>query len=161
MNRADILSLLEEENIPYEMEEHRAVNNMEELNGISLRYPEDDAKNLFVRDDKKRNYYLITIRGDKKADLKKIRREENTRALSFASDSDLQAILELSPGSVTPLGLLNDRERSTVLFLDEDCMKAGRIGVHPNDNTATLWLKTEDLTALLQRHGCIVRIIRI
>ncbi|MBR2761279.1 MAG: prolyl-tRNA synthetase associated domain-containing protein [Solobacterium sp.] len=161
MNRADILSLLEEENIPYEMEEHRAVNNMEELNGISLRYPEDDAKNLFVRDDKKRNYYLITIRGDKKADLKKIRREENTRALSFASDSDLQAILELSPGSVTPLGLLNDRERSTVLFLDEDCMKAGRIGVHPNDNTATLWLRTEDLTALLQRHGCTVRIIRI
>ena len=161
MNRADILSLLEEENIPYEMEEHRAVNNMEELNGISLRYPEDDAKNLFVRDDKKRNYYLITIRGDKKADLKKIRREENTRALSFASDSDLQAILELSPGSVTPLGLLNDRERSTVLFLDEDCMKAGRIGVHPNDNTATLWLRTGDLTALLQRHGCTVRIIRI
>ena len=95
MNRADILSLLEEENIPYEMEEHPAVNNMEELHGISLRYPEDDAKNLFVRDDRKRNYYLITIRGDKKADLKKIRREENTRALSFASDSDLQAILEL------------------------------------------------------------------
>ena len=161
MNRADILSLLEEENIPYEMEEHPAVNNMEELHGISLRYPEDDAKNLFVRDDRKRNYYLITIRGDKKADLKKIRREENTRALSFASDSDLQAILELSPGSVTPLGLLNDRERSTVLFLDEDCMKAGRIGVHPNDNTATVRLKTDDLIRLLKAHGTQVKLIPI
>ena len=72
MNRREILALLGEEGIAYEMDEHPAVYTMEQLHGVSLRYPEDDAKNLFVH-DKNRNYYIITVRGEKRADLKKIR----------------------------------------------------------------------------------------
>jgi Ala-tRNA(Pro) deacylase len=160
MNRPEILALLEEEGIAYEMDEHPAVYTMEQLHGVFLRYPEDDAKNLFVR-DKHQSYYMITVRGEKRADLKKIRREQGTLPLSFAKEEELKEVLNLAPGSVTPLGLLNDSDHKTVLFLDEDCLKAGRIGVHPNDNTATLWLKSEDLIRLLSKHGCEVRVISI
>jgi Ala-tRNA(Pro) deacylase len=160
MNRPEILALFEQEGIPYEMDEHPAVYTMEQLHGVSLRYPEDDAKNLFVH-DKHRNYYMITVRGEKRADLKKIRREQGTLPLSFANENELKEILDLAPGSLTPLGLLNDTEHKTVLFLDEECRRAGRIGVHPNDNTATLWLKSEDLIRLLAKHGCEVRVISI
>jgi Ala-tRNA(Pro) deacylase len=62
------------------------------------------------------------------------------------------ARLHLAPGSVTPLGLLNDPDRSVQFYLDRD-FEGGRIGVHPNDNTATVWLSTRDLLDLLREHG--------
>ena len=74
--------------------------------------------------------------------------------MSFASENDLENILELKPGSVTPLGLLNDKERKTVFYLDSDFVSPnGLIGVHPNDNTATVWLKTDDLIGIIESHG--------
>ena len=127
---------------------------MAELSQIVIPYPESDAKNLFVRDDKKRNYYLITVKGDKRVDLKLFRQRHNTRALSFASPDDLMRIMALIPGAVTPLGLLNDAERKVHLYLDREFMEPpGLIGVHPNDNTATVWMKTCDLVTLIQEHG--------
>lgn len=83
---------------------------------MDIPYPEADAKNLFVRDDKKRNYYLITVKGDKKVDLKEFRKKNNTRPLRFASENDLMDILGLIPGAVTPLGILNDEERKCRCF---------------------------------------------
>jgi len=67
-------------------------------------------KNLFVHDDKKRAYYLITVKGDKRADLKEFRKNNNTRPLSFASENDLMEVMQLIPGAVTPFGILNDTE---------------------------------------------------
>ena len=84
---------------------------MEQLAAIHLPHPEWDAKNLFVRDDKKRNYYLIAVKGDKRVDLKEFRRQHGLRGLSFASADDLLAILGLIPGAVSPLGVLNDTQR--------------------------------------------------
>ena len=121
-----------------------------------------DAKNLFVRDDKKRNYYLITVKGDKRVDLKEFRKNNNTRALSFASENDLMDIMNLIPGSVTPLGMLNDKEMKVKLFLDKEFIESsGKIGVHPNDNTATVWLKIEDLINIIKEHGNEVEIVEI
>lgn len=125
---------------------------MEELNEVELPYPEWDAKNLFVRDDKKRNYYLISVKGDKRVDLKAFRRQHGLRALSFASAEDLLAILGLTPGSVTPLGILNDTGRRVHFYLDAE-FAGHRIGVHPNDNTATVWMQADDLVALIRQHG--------
>lgn len=101
---------------------------------------------------KKQNYYLITIRHDKRVDLKEFQRRHGTTRLSFASPEDLMARLHLTPGSVTPLGLLNDPDRSVQFYLDRN-FEGGRIGVHPNDNTATVWLSTRDLLDLLREHG--------
>lgn len=162
MNKQEIYDLIKSKNIWYEITEHKAVYNMEELKEIDIPYPEYDAKNLFVRDDKKRNYYLITVKGDKRVDLKDFRNKNGTRSLSFASENDLLNIMNLKAGSVTPLGLLNDKDNKVQFYIDKDFMKDKHIiGVHPNDNTATVWLKVEDLINIIKENGNTVNIVEM
>ena len=162
MNKQEIYDFIKSKNIWYEITEHKAVYNMEELKEVDIPYPEYDAKNLFVRDDKKRNYYLITVKGDKRIDLKEFRKKNNIRPLSFASEDDLLNIMNLRAGSVTPLGLLNDKENKVQFYIDKDFMKDKHIiGVHPNDNTATVWLKVEDLIDIIKEYGNKVNIVKI
>lgn len=162
MNKDKIYELIKNKNIWYEITEHQAVFNMQELAQIQVPYPERDAKNLFIRDDKKRNYYLITVKGDKKVDLKEFRRKNSTRPLTFASSEDLMEILNLIPGAVTPLGVLNDKERKVIVFIDEFFKEEPSIiGIHPNDNTATIWLYTKDLIDIIKEHDNAVEIINI
>ena len=153
MNKADIYELIKSLNIWHEITEHKAVYNMAEVAEIEMPYPEADAKNLFVRDDKKRNYYLITVKGEKRVDLKQFAEKHGTRKLSFASADDLMSILGLIPGAVTPFGLLNDIENKVTFYLDSDFLGSDLIGIHPNDNTATVWLKTSDLIDIIKSHG--------
>lgn len=152
MNKQETLEYLRQRGISFELTEHPAVFNMAEVALLPLPYPEADAKNLFVRDDKKQHYYLITVQGDKRVDLKSFRKMHGLRSLSFASAEELYELLGLIPGAVTPLGLLNDDGRRVQLFLDA-AFKGGLIGAHPNDNTATVWMKTDDLVQLLEEHG--------
>lgn len=160
MNKQETYQYLKDHNIPFEITEHRAVYNMEELESINLPYPEGDAKNLFVRDDKKKNYYLITVKGDKRVNLKDFRKAHGLRPLSFASPEDLKKYMDLTPGAVTPLGLLNVEEAPITLYLDSE-FKDSIIGIHPNENTATVWLQGDDLVALLRENGCEVEIVEI
>ena len=154
MNKQQIYDYLQENSIWHEITEHKAVYNMAELAEVPCPYPEADAKNLFVRDDKKQNYYLITVKGEKRVNLKAFRKAQGTRNLSFASAEDLMERLGLIPGAVTPLGVLNDETRSVKVFLDQDFLQEpGLVGVHPNENTATVWLKTEDLIRIIREHG--------
>lgn len=152
MGKDEIYAYLTAKGISYEVTNHDAVFNMEELGAVELPYPKWDAKNLFVRDDKKRNYYLISVKGDKRVDLKAFRKRQGLRPLSFASADDLLAILGLTPGAVTPLGLLNDKAGKVYFYLDVD-FKGHLIGVHLNDNTATVWLLADDLMKLLREEG--------
>lgn len=162
MKKTEIYEFIKNKNIWYEITEHKAVFNMDELNEIEIPYKEYDAKNLFVRDDKKRNYYLITVKGNKRVDLKDIKNKYETRPLSFASEADLMSIMNLIPGSVTPLGLLNDKELKVKFYLDKDFLKDKKIiGVHPNDNTETIWLKVEDLISIIKEHGNIVNVVEL
>ena len=147
MNKMETYDLLRSLSIWLEITEHKAVYNMAEL---------------FVRDDKKRNYYLITVQGDKRVNLKEFKKQHGTRSLSFASADDLLTLLGLEPGSVTPLGLLHDREHKVQLYLDEAFLAdPGLIGVHPNDNTATVWMKTQDLIHLLRDYGTEVHVVPV
>lgn len=161
MNKEEVYEYLKERDIDFEITNHKAVYNMEEVAEIEMPHPEADAKNIFVRDDKKKNYYLITVCGDKRADLKKFRKEQETRPLTFASSSELEAVLGVIPGAVTPLGILNDNDLKVKFFLDKEFEKVGLIGVHPNENTATIWLKTQDLIKIIKEHGNTVKIIEV
>lgn len=160
MTKEEVYDFIKHKNIWYEITEHKRVFTMDELDNIVLPYPASDAKNLFIRDDKKRNYYLITVSGKKKVDLSDFREKYNTRRLSFASEKDLMEILKLTPGSVTPLGLLNDKVNLVKYYLDSYFInKCDIIGMHPCDNSATLWLKTTDLINILKENGTIVNIV--
>ena len=160
MTKLETYAFLTKAGIQYEITEHQAVFNMKELETVEQPYPDCDAKNLFVRDDKKRNYYLITVKGDKRLDLKEFRKTQGLRNLSFASPEELMSIMKLIPGAVTPLGLLNDEEHKVTLYLDA-AFGDGLIGVHPNDNTATVWLKAAALVRLIENHGNTVYVAEI
>lgn len=154
MQKEDIYSYLDRRNIWHEITEHEAVYSMGELCSVALPYPDADAKNLFVRDDKKQKYYLITVKGDKRVNLKAFRQRQHTRPLSFAAPEELLEMLGQMPGSVSPFGLLHDEQGRVEFFLDQDFLETpGLIGIHPNENTATVWLKAADLIGLLEETG--------
>ena len=138
--------------IEFERVDHPAVCNMAEMAKIDLPHPEAEAKNLFLRDDRREHFFLLTVRGDRRVDLKEFRRARQTRPLRFASEEELSSLLGLIPGAVTPLGVLNDAEHRVKFFLDR-AFADGLVGVHPNDNTATLWLRAEDLIRDVRDHG--------
>ena len=162
MNKQEVYEFIKNKNIWNEITEHGAVFTMEELSKVELPYPEYDAKNIFVRDEKKQKYYLITVKADKRVDLKEFRRTYGTKNLSFAKEEDLMNILGLIPGAVSPLGLLNDKELKVTFYLDKEFLNdKAIIGVHPNDNTATVWLKVEDLLNIIEEHGNSVNVVEI
>ena len=104
MTKQETYDYLRSHGVSYEVTEHTAVFNMAEVSEIDLPYPKYDAKNLFVRDNKKQNYYLITVKGSKRVDLKKFRKNNGLHSLSFAGQEELLDILGRIPGAVTPLG---------------------------------------------------------
>ena len=161
MNKSETLYYLDQLGNKYEIVEHQAVYNMAEMEKIALPHPEADAKNLFVRDDKKRNYYLLTIKGDKRVNLQQFHEENGTRRLSFASPQDLKEKLDLAPGSVTPLGLLNDSHHEISFYLDSYFSDQPRIAIHPNDNTATIWLKPQALIHFIKDLGNPVKVVKM
>ncbi len=162
MNKQEIYEYLKARGVAHEITEHEAVVSMKELTSVPLPHPDRDAKNLFLLDDKKQKYYLVTVMGDKRVDVKAFRRAHGTRPLNFAPPEALEKIFKVKPGSVSPFGALNDENREVKVFLDKDFFAgSGLIGVHPNDNTATVWLNSSDLKSLLEFHGTSVEITAI
>lgn len=152
MTRSELIQFLDEKGIKFEITEHVPVFTIEEMLECNLPYPEIIAKNLFIRDDKKRNYYLISVQEERNINLKDFQEKVGTRKLSFASENDLMAILGLIKGAVTPFGLLNDEERKVQFFIGKEFL-GGKIGIHPLENTATVWIGTDDLVRLIKEHG--------
>lgn len=162
MDKEKVYEYIASKNIWYEITNHKQVFSMSEIVNIDLPYKKCDAKNLFVRDDKHINYYLITVKGNKKVNLKDFRIKNNIRPLSFASEEELMDILKVKPGSVSPFGILNDKKHKVKFYVDEDFFKDECIiGVHPNENTATVWLKIQDLINIIKENKNEVYIIKI
>lgn len=147
-----IRQLLDIESIPYEITEHPAVYTIADTDALHLAHGGCVAKNLFICDDKKQHYFLFTIKKERRLDLSRMRTLLGTRRLCFASEEDLHTILGLSRGGVTPLGILNDRAHRVRVILDT-AFRNGSIGIHPNTNTATLWLQATDLFTFIQQQG--------
>ncbi|MGI6075534.1 MAG: prolyl-tRNA synthetase associated domain-containing protein [Pyramidobacter sp.] len=152
MNKQEVFDMLDTKKIAYEKVEHAPVFTIDEMLALHLPHVNAIAKNLFVRDDKKRQYCLITVKEEKRVDLKEFRNRFNTRRLTFASEEDLAAILGLSRGAVTPFGILNDTACRVIVYFDED-FRGKLMGIHPNENTATVYIKTEDVARLIEEHG--------
>ena len=152
MNKQELYQFLQEKGIEYEVVEHKAVYTIEEADALHLPYPEVGTKNLFLRDDKKKNYYLLTVQEHRTINLKELQEMLGSRKLKFASEDDLFRILKLIRGSVTPFGTLNDEERIVKVYVD-DYFAGNRISSHPNENTATIFLKCDQMMELIREHG--------
>ncbi len=162
IGKQEVYDLLEQRGVWHIITDHPALWSMSDLCGVQFPYPECDAKNLFLREKKHKNYYLVTVRGDKRVDLKKLRDEQGTRSLTFGSPEELMELFSVIPGMVSPFGLLNDSGCSVKFYIDEDFYEdPGYIAIHPNDNTATVTLKTEDLTSIIKEHGTEIKTVAI
>lgn len=152
MTKNEVYDFLTSQKIAYQSFEHAAVFTMEELYAQDIPNKNRIVKNLFLRDDKKRNYYLVVVTGDKQTNLKQLSQTIPSRKLSFAKEPELKDFLGLEPGHVTPLGILNNREKNVMVVFDEE-LKGHDIGIHPMENTATIFLSFDDIYKIVEEHG--------
>ncbi len=145
------LAWLDDSGVAYELVTHVAVYTIEEMDKAGVNEKGNVAKDLFLRDDKGRRHFLVVTREDKHADLKALGAKLGTK-LSFASPERLEKYLNLTKGSVTPLGILFDENAAVEIFLDRDLDTDTSIGVHPCDNTATVFLRFADLVRLIEKN---------
>jgi len=148
-----VLRKLDELNINYEIIRHKAVFTIEEVNELKELEKYEVVKNLFLRDDRGTEHYLVVMMKNKKADLRELRAQIKSRHLSFASEKRLEKYLGLEKGSVSPLGIINDTEAQVKIIFDKDLIGKENIGVHPNDNTATVVISFDDLKKVIEDNG--------
>ena len=151
-DRYSITALLEQRGIFFEIYDHQPITSVEESKELGLPHKGAGTKNFFLRDKKKRNYFIITTKEDKPIDLKKVRELLGTSALSFASEEDLDRMLGVVTGAVGPFGVLNDEEHRVKVYIDSE-YREGLMDAHPNDNSATMFLNAEDVIRVIQEHG--------
>lgn len=139
----DFLDALE---IEYERVDHEEADTMEACQAIDkVLAPAVICKNLFLCNAQKTKFYLLMIREDKKFLTKDISKQINSARLSFAPAEYMEQFLDITPGSVSVLGLMNDKENQVALLVDEDVLKEEYFGCHPCINTSSLRLKTGDV----------------
>lgn len=157
MEKKDILALLEAENIPYTIKEHKAIYTVAEGEALNLPGIELALKSLLIRDDRHENFFLAVLPLDARLDLKKMRKALAARRLSMAGPGELKSLLNLEPGAVTPLGLLNPGAAKVKLVMSADLKSRQRVAVPFLSNEATLWLPLGSLISLLAAadHGAL------
>lgn len=160
-NRENILEKLKNLEIAFELVEHAPAFTMDEYNALGFNPNDEICKNLFLRDYKGTRHMLVVLKGSKHADLGLIRDEVESSKLSFASDERLAKYLDVQKGSVSPLGLINDETGAVEVCFDEDLKDAVRLGFHPNDNTATVFLSFQDVQKYIESTGHTVRFIKV
>lgn len=104
------------------------------------------CKNLFLCNRQKTKFYLLMIPGDKKFLTKNLSAQINSARLSFAGEEEMLKYLDITPGSVSVLGLMNDHDNAVQLLIDSDVLRSEYVGCHPCINTSSLRMKTRDLT---------------
>ena len=138
--------LLDSLAIEYERADHEAAQDMEACAAIDrVLAPAVICKNLFLCNAQRTRFYLLMIRPDKKFKTKEISGQINSSRLSFAEAEFMEEFLDITPGSVSVMGLMNDSDNRVQLLVDEDLLKEEFIGCHPCINTSSLRLKTEDV----------------
>lgn len=159
--KSKVYQHLEEMNINYKVSEHPPVYTIEEMERLELDKIGGIVKNLFLRDAKGKRHFLVMMRQDKKVDLKDLQSRLGSTALRFASAERLEKHLGLEKGAVSPFGVLNDQEQSVEVVVDEDLKGFALLGVHPNDNTATVWISPADLERVVNGRGNAIIRLRV
>ena len=131
--------------IAYKRTDHEPVDTMEACNEIDKILEVLICKNLFLCNRQKTAFYLLMMPGDKKFKTKELSAQIGSARLSFASPEDMLKYLDIEPGAVSIMGLMNDKECDVQLLIDEDVLKGEYLGCHPCVSTSSLKLRTEDV----------------
>jgi len=149
---ADLFALFERLGIEYSTIDHPPIFTVEEGRPWHDRIPGLHGKNLFIK-DRKGGIWLVVMPGEKRADIGRLEKLLGAPRFSFARAELLQEVLELTPGSVTPFGLINDRARRVTVVLDQDMLDAEWVHYHPLSNTASTTLRSADLVRFIRSLG--------
>jgi Ala-tRNA(Pro) deacylase len=156
----ELFALLDKLGIEHSTITHPPFFTVEEGRHWHDKIPGLHCKNLFIK-DRKGGFWLVVMPADKRADLAWLEKTLGAPRFSFARPEALQEVLELTPGSVTPFGLINDRQRRTTVILDQDMLDAEWMNVHPLHNTASTTLRSADLLRFVRALGYDPIIIRL
>ena len=137
--------LLDSLNVPYQRIDHEAAMTMEACVEIDKALDATICKNLLLCNRQCTDFYLLMIPGDKVFKTSELSKKIGSSRLSFAKPEYMEEFLDITPGSVSVLGLMNDHNHRVKLLMDEDVLKGEYIGMHPCINTSSLRLKTADL----------------
>lgn len=148
-----IYSLLDQLAIPYQRIDHPPVFTCEEASKLLPDLPAAKTKNLFLRDPKSERLFLVVSPEESRVDLKALAAKLGVKRLSFGSPERLDAVLGLTPGSVTLLAMVRDSEQAVELVVDETIWQAEQVQCHPLVNTATLIIRLDDVRRLLDHLG--------
>ena len=149
----ELYQLLDSLKIPYDYIEHPPVPTVEEAMKYWSDIESGHCKNIFFRNHKGNRHYLVILYYDSKLNIKELEQKLRQGKLTFASDRRLMQYLGLTPGSVSPFGLINDHTRHVHLFIDKNLMNFERLSFHPNTNTASLIIPREGLFRFLEHAG--------
>ena len=141
----EVYELLKKLEIPYKRMDHEPMATIEACKGVDELLGITMCKNLFLCNTQKTQFYLLMMPGDKKFKKKEFSSHIGSARLSFAPQEFMEEFLHISPGAVSIMGLMNDKENQVRLLIDEDVLKEEYLGCHPCVNTASLRLKTEDV----------------
>ena len=137
--------LLDKLGVEYFRVDHEAANTIEACADVSAILDAAICKNLFLCNRQKTVFYLLMIPGDKVFKTKELSAQIGTSRLSFAGAEEMEKYLDITPGSVSVLGLMNDSEKKVNLLVDEDLLSSQWVGCHPCINTSSLRVKTADV----------------
>ena len=140
-----VYDLLDELQITYERVDHRAMMTIAECEEVDQALHIDICKNLFLCNQQKTKFYLLLMPGDKKFVTKEVSRQIPSQRLSFANETYMEEYLNITPGSVSIMGLMNDPDNHVKLLIDRDVAEADFLGCHPCINTSSLKLRTKDV----------------
>jgi Ala-tRNA(Pro) deacylase len=147
--------------IPYERYEHPPIATTESAGEHWAGIDAVHCKNLFLRNQKGTRHYLVILEHTKRADLRAVAEHLGDGKLSFASADRLMKFLGVTPGSVSPFGLIHDHDQHVQVYLDRALRGAARISFHPNINTATFVLAGADFERFLKATGNLVREVNV
>lgn len=131
--------------IRYQRTDHERADNMEACNAIDAVLGVIICKNLFLCNRQKTAFYLLMMPGDKKFKTKELSSQINSARLSFAEPADMLKYLDIEPGAVSIMGLMNDHDHAVKLLIDEDVLKDEYVGCHPCVCTSSLKIRTADV----------------
>ncbi|MCH5255676.1 MAG: prolyl-tRNA synthetase associated domain-containing protein [Lachnospiraceae bacterium] len=140
-----VYDLLEQLDIPYERLDHEVTATVEACHDVDKLLGIHICKNLFLCNSQRTAFYLLMMPGEKKFVTKDISKQIGSARLSFAEAEYMEQLLNITPGSVSIMGLMNDKEHKVQLLIDSDILKDEYIGCHPCINTSSLKLKTSDI----------------
>jgi Ala-tRNA(Pro) deacylase len=147
--------------IPYEKYSHPPVFNADDVAAHWSGIEGTKVKNLFLRNKKGDRHYLVILAVDKRADLRALVKIVGDDRLSFGSPERLMANLGITPGSVSPFGLIHDARQAVRVIVDADLRAAARLIFHPNINTASVTISGADLERFLATRGNAVSWVRV